>query len=42
MVVPRGDPLVDGHELVTTKIAHREDYVGPAVDVISLRAAGIE
>lgn len=30
------------HELVTTEIAHRPDYVGPPVDVISLSPAGIE
>ena len=30
------------HDLVTTEIAHRPDYVGPPVDVISLSAAGID
>jgi hypothetical protein len=30
------------HELVTTEIAHRQDYVGPPGDVISLSPAGIE
>ncbi len=30
------------HDLVTTEIAHRPDYVGPPVDVIRLSSEGIE